>query len=28
LISPTHWQQRDKVWGLVENVVRLFSPLL
>ena len=28
LISLTHWQQRDKVWGLVENVVRLFSPLL
>ena len=28
LISLTGWQQRDKVWGLVENVVRLFSPLL
>ena len=28
LISLTHWQQRDKIWGLVENTVRLFSPLL
>ena len=27
-ISVSRWQRREKIWGLVENTVRLFSPLL
>mgnify|MGYP000893095348 CR=1 FL=1 len=27
-ISVKRWQKREKIWGLVENTVRLFSPLL
>ena len=27
-ISVNRWQKREKIWGLVENTVRLFSPLL
>ena len=27
-MSVSRWQRREKIWGLVENTVRLFSPLL
>ena len=27
-ISVKRWQKRERIWGLVENTVRLFSPLL
>ncbi|MDO4878881.1 MAG: cardiolipin synthase [Neisseria sp.] len=28
LVEPSRWQQRARWWGLVENAVRLVSPLL
>lgn len=27
-ITPKGWRYRIKLWGLVENIVRLMSPLL